>query len=82
MCPSNRKASSSAALAGRRSARSRAAQSAVGTGAIVYAAQRLRMVGSTVAALVAVSRKSTPSGGSSIIFSMALAEEPFRFCAP
>ena len=42
----------------------------------------LRIVGSTVAALVAVSRNSTPSGGSSMIFSIALADDPFRFCAP
>ena len=36
----------------------------------------------TAAALEAVKRNMTPSGGSSIIFSIALAEAPFRFCAP
>ena len=39
--------------------------------------QRLRMVGSTPASESAVSRKSTPSGGSSITFSRALADSSF-----
>ena len=39
--------------------------------------QRLRMVGSTPASESAVSRKSTPSGGSSMTFSRALADSSF-----
>jgi uncharacterized protein YaaQ len=44
--------------------------------------QRTEIVPGTAAALEAVKRNMTPSGGSSIIFSIALAEAPFRFCAP
>ena len=36
----------------------------------------------TVAADAAVSRNMAPSGGSSMSFSMALAELTLRFCAP
>ena len=39
--------------------------------------QRLRMVGSTPASESAVSRKITPSGGSSMTFSRALADSSF-----
>ena len=44
---------------------------------IILLMQRLRMVGSTPASESAVSRKSTPSGGSSITFSRALADSSF-----